>query len=310
MTPPRTRDRLDAWAVAVVVLLCALWGFQQVSVKLAVQAGLPAVMQAALRSAGAAALCVLWIAAREGRAAAAGLFRRDAFFWPGVLLAAIFGVEFTLLYTGVRLTSASRAVLFLYTTPFFTALAAHLLIPGERLRWSQGLGLVIAFAGVAAAFADGLLDGHGDIRGDLMCAGSAMLWACATLTIKLAPGVRGVKATRLLAFQLGGSVPFLLLAAAGLGELRPLGDVTALGWALLAYQTVVVAFASYLAWFWLLLIYPAGRLSGFTFLTPLFGILGGGLALGETLTLGLLAGLAAITVGLRLVNRRPPAASA
>ena len=41
----------------------------------------------------------------------------------------------------------------------------------------------------------------------------------------------------------------------------------------LAFQIVVVTFASYLVWFWLLRHYPATRLSAFTLLTPVFGLL-------------------------------------
>ncbi len=298
------RDHLDARAIAVVVLLCALWGFQQTAVKLDVAGGLPPVLQATVRSAGAALLGWVWIGWRQNWRTANALFRYDAFFWPGALLALIFGVEFAMIFVGVQLTTASRAVLFLYSAPFFTAAGAHFLVPGERLRLSQFFGLVIAFAGVGVAFADGLTSGRHNLSGDVLCGVSGLLWAVASIVIKISPGVRGVPAARLLVVQLGGSVPVLLLCSLLLGESWALPHIGAVAWGLLAYQTVVVAFASYLAWFWLLLVYPAGRLSGFTFLTPLFGILSGGLVLGEPLTVSLLTGLAAIAVGLRFLNRR------
>ena len=38
---------------------------------------------------------------------------------------------------------------------------------------------------------------------------------------------------------------------------------------------MIVAFASYLAWFWLLTRYLAARLAVLSFLTPLFGMLSG-----------------------------------
>lgn len=43
-----------------------------------------------------------------------------------------------------------------------------------------------------------------------------------------------------------------------------------------AYQAVVVAFASYLVWFWLLEHHPASSLAAFSFWTPLFGVLAAG----------------------------------
>ena len=59
-----------------------------------------------------------------------------------------------------------------------------------------------------------------------------------------------------------------------------------------------------MAWFWLIGRYPATRLSAFSFLTPLFGMGFGALLLGEPVTPGLVAAMALVAVGIRLVNRR------
>jgi drug/metabolite transporter (DMT)-like permease len=67
---------------------------------------------------------------------------------------------------------------------------------------------------------------------------------------------------------------------------------------------VIVAFASYLAWFWLLSRYLAGRLSVMSFLTPLFGVLSGVLVLSEPLTARFAAAALLIGGGIVLVNRR------
>jgi len=71
-----------------------------------------------------------------------------------------------------------------------------------------------------------------------------------------------------------------------------------------AYQAVVVAFVSYLAWFWLLERYPASGLAAFSFWTPLFGVLGGWLLLGDRLSGNLGAAVALVAGGIYLVNRR------
>ena len=71
----------------------------------------------------------------------------------------------------------------------------------------------------------------------------------------------------------------------------------------LAFQTVVVSFASYLTWFWLLRHYPATRLSAFTLLTPVFGLLAGVALLGEPVTLRLVVALGAVSLGIALVNK-------
>jgi len=69
-----------------------------------------------------------------------------------------------------------------------------------------------------------------------------------------------------------------------------------------AYQCIAVAFASYLTWFWLLRHYLAARLSVFSFLTPIFGVLAGVLLLGEPLTATFLLAALLVGAGLVLVN--------
>ncbi len=303
-TQAAPRTHVDAVAIGILVVLCALWGVQQVAVKVAVTGGLPPVLQAGVRSL-VAALCVTgWIGWHDGRRGLARLLARDTLL-PGMALAALFGVEFLLLFPGLAMTTAARGVVFLYTAPFFTALGAHLLLPAERMNLRQATGLLIAFGGVAATFAEGLLYGHGgSITGDLMCLAGGAMWGLSTVMVKASPPLARSPSSKLLFLQLAGSAPFLLLGAWLLGEHVHLADVAPLAWGGLFYQTFVVAFVSYLVWFRLILVYPVGRVAGFTFLTPLFGILAGALLLGEHVSPALLVGLVAIAVGMRLVNSR------
>lgn len=304
MTTTVAQPRLDGRAAALMVFLCALWGMQQVSVKVAVTGGMPPLLQGAIRSLIAFLLVIAWTGLREGPRGLALLLRVDRSLRPGLILGGLFSGEFAILYPGLALTTAARGVLFLYTAPFLTALAAHLLLPGERLTRMRGLGLAIAFGGVAIAFADGLFVGGGSLAGDTLCLTAALLWAASTIQIKRSPALGRARAAKVLLYQLGVSAPVLLVLSALVGEWRhPLAPST-LALLCLAYQSVIVAFASYLAWFWLVLRYPAGRLAPFTFLTPVFGIAFGGLLLGEPIGAALLAGAAAVAVGLRLLNRR------
>lgn len=298
------RLTVDAKAIAILVLLCALWGLQQVAIKVAVADGLPPFLQAAIRSAVAALLVAAWIGLRQGPRSLRGMVGRGSGWLPGLILAAFFAIEFLTLFPGLKLTTASRGVLFLYTAPFFVALGAHLFLPAERLQPRQALGLLVAFAGVALAFANGLAGGGGSIGGDMLCLVAAMAWAATTIMVKSVPALRRLPAASLLLYQLAGSVPILLAAAAMSGELTHFPTAPALAWIALAYQTVVIAFASYLLWFWLVTHYPATQIAGFTFLTPLFGILAGSWLLGEHASLALLAGLVAIAIGMRLLRPR------
>ena len=229
---------------------------------------------------------------------------RDGTLGPGLLCAALFAGEFAFIYWGLSYTSASRGVVFLYTAPFMVALGAHLFLPGERLRPLQWLGLACAFAGILAAFGESLgLPTKSQLRGDGMLFLGAVLWAATTLLIKGSRLAR-ISPAKTLFYQLAGSALVLPFVSLALGE-PGIVAATPLVLASLAYQTVLVAFASYLAWFWLVVHYPAGRLSAFSFLTPLFGVLAGALLLSERVSSALAAALVLVVLGIWLVNRPP-----
>src|SRR5262245_1081360 len=287
---------LDLGAIALMVLLCAIWGFTQVTIKLA-NAGFPPLLQAGLRSAGSALLLWAWSTARG-----VPLFQRDGSLRHGTLIAALFAVEFVLIYEGLALTTAARAVLFVYTAPFIVALGAHVFVPGERLRPVMVAGLACAFAGVVLAFADALrLPSRSELIGDALVLGGAVCWGATTVAVKANRRVH-LTPNKTLFYQLTGSALSLLplsRAACEPGVTSP--SAVALG--ALAFQIVIVAFASYLAWFWLLARYPASELSVFSFLTPLFGMTASALVLGERVGLTLAIAMALVALGIYLVNR-------
>jgi len=299
----RQRDRIDALAATILVGCCVLWGVQQVAIKESVAGGIPPILQAALRSSIAAILVGGWAVLRgKGRE----LVARDRSLWPGLGIAALFALEFLFLYPGMQRTTASRGVVLLYTAPFWVASGAHLLLPNERLRPRQVVGMLAAFAGVGCAVADGLTGGGGSWHGDLMVAIAAAFWGLTTVAVKANRVLRTLSPAKLLVYQLGGSAPILFAFAWFSGELH-VPAASAAGWIwLVGYQTVIVAFVSYLIWFWLVTHYPAGRLSAYTFLSPLFGIAAGFLILGEHASVALLLALVFVAAGIRLVNGAPP----
>ncbi len=278
-----------------MVLLCLIWGLNMVAMKVGV-AGISPALQGAMRSAGAAALGFAWCAARGVRLAPMVL---GPALWPGVLAGLVFGLEFGAIFIGAGMTSASRAVLFLYAAPFFVAVGAHLFVPGDRITPRALGGLVVAFAGLALGLADGR---EGALAGDLLCLLGAAGWACTTVLIK-ASKLRHAPAEFAMMYQLVISVPVLLALSWLLAE-PGIFAPTPLIWGSMAYQTVVVAFASYIAWFWLVKRHAASRLAAFSFLTPLFGAAFGWWLLGDQLGPLFLAALALVSLGILLVNAR------
>lgn len=292
----------DSRAVILMVVLCAIWGLQQVAIKSA-NVALPPVFQAGLRSAIATVLVWGW-ASRRGTP----LFREDGTLGAGLLAGVLFAGEFVCIFLGLTMTSASRMAVFLYTAPCFTALGLHWFTPGERMRRTQWIGITVAFAGMALAFADGFArNGAGDWRATLTgLAGDALgvlggaLWAATTVVVRSST-LAHISASKTLFYQLAVSAVVLLALAAGLGQLE-VHTVTPLAVVALGYQAIVVAFASYLTWFWLLTRYMASRLSVFSFLTPLFGVTFGVLLLGESFSGRFLLAALLVLAGIALVN--------
>lgn len=277
-----------------MVLLCLIWGVGHVAAKFSAQ-GISLVFQSGLRSVIAAALLLAWGAWRG-----IPLWERDRTFWPGLFAGLLFATEFVFIFSGLAMTDAARMVVFVYLAPCITAFGLHFLIPQERLNARQWAGVLLAFGGVAVAFGDGLASGRGTLLGDLFGVLGALFWALTTILIR-ATRLASVSAAKTLFYQLGVSGPLLLLAAWALGE-PGITRLTLPVAAAFAYQCIAVAFASYLAWFWLLRQYLAARLSVFSFLTPIFGVLAGVLLLGEPLTASFAAAATLVGAGIYLVN--------
>ncbi len=292
------RNGLDAPATLILLACCAAWGLNQVAIKVSIR-GIPPVEGAGMRSLAATGLLLLWCLVRGEP-----LFRRDRSGRHGLLIGLLFAAEFVFLYRGLDFTTASRSVVFLYMAPFFVAVGAHYLVPGERLTRSRLLGLTLAFTGLCLAFADDLsLPTRRELIGDAMEVVAALLWAATTVVIKKRSDL-GITPQRTLFYQLAVS-GCLLTGLAFLAGERVSDHPTPLVLGAFAYQVVVVAFASYLTWFWLLARYPASSLAAFSFWTPLFGVMAGWLLLGERVTAHLGVAAALVAAGIFLVNRRP-----
>lgn len=296
-TSPQRHLQLDSVAVGTLVLLCALWGFNQVAAKVAM-VDVPPLTQAAVRSLGAAVLVVLW-----ARWRGVPMFQRDGSLPAGLLAGLLFGIEFACIFAGLARTTASRMAVFMYLAPFVVAMGMPFVAPGERLRPLQWAGLVLAFTGVALAFSEGFSASSvpGQWIGDALGVAAAFFWGATTLVIRRTR-LSTAPAEKTLAYQLAVSGLLLALMAAAL-EALPV-RVSTLSAASMVFQTVVVTFASYLAWFWLVRHYPATRLASFTLLTPVFGLLFGVWLLAEPLTPRLAVALATVVAGIALVNRR------
>ena len=278
-------------------LLCMIWGLQQVVLKAAASDIAP-LFQIALRSGIAALLVGILMLFRGER-----ILLKDGTWRPGLLVGLLFALEFLFVGEGLRHTSASHVVVFLYTAPLFAALGLHLKLPVERLQLLQWLGILLAFTGIAIAFF-GRASTTGGVQlntqwGDFLALLAGIAWGATTVVIRCSR-LAITSATRTLLYQLLGAFVLLIPAAFWLGQTG--FKSTPLAWGSLFFHSLVVSFASFLVWFWLLRNYIASRLGVFSFMTPLFGMGFGVWLLNETLDPSFFIGALFVIAGIILVS--------
>lgn len=297
------KDHIDALGAALLIAVSANLGLNQALIKL-VNAGMSPAFQAGMRSACAILPVVGYMLWRSRK-----IRLDDGSLVPGIVCGVIFAAEFYLLFGALDRTTVSRSAVLFYTMPVWVALAAHFLIPGDRLTPRRVAGLLLAVAGVAVAMlrpsAGSVTAGSGlastMLTGDLMALAGATGWAAIVIIARTTKLSKSSPEMQLL-YQLVISAPLLILLAWAGGD--TLRTMTPLLWGAFAYQVIGVVAVGFTVWFWLLSVYPASGMASYAFLTPLFGVLFGWLIFGEQLTPSLIIALVLVGAGIWLVNRR------
>jgi drug/metabolite transporter (DMT)-like permease len=295
------RRPLDLRAFSLVLMLCLIWGIQQVALK-DVAANAAPVMQLAIRFAGASIFFGMWVLIHEGR----GAFK-DGTLRSGLLLGFLFAMEFVFAGQSLLHTTAAHSIVFLYTAPIFTALGLQFL-PEERLSRLQWVGIGVAFAGIVVAFLG--FGGRPEltlVTGDSLALLAGISWGLSNVVLRRGR-VGSAKTAKTVLYQVGTASILLGAFAAATGQTRI--EFTKITVFVLVFQTLVIAISSYLIWFWLLRHYLTSRLMLLSLLTPLFGVLFGAALLDDPISPrfawgGGLVLLGILTVTLQGVVRRP-----
>jgi drug/metabolite transporter (DMT)-like permease len=293
--PMERKDRIDLMGGSLLVGVSFLLGLNQVLVKL-VAVGMHPALQAGLRSAFAV-VPVLIIAM---------VFRRrlsitDGSLPWGIFTGILFAIEFLMLFLAIDYSTVARVSVLFYTMPVWMTIAAHFLIPTERLTPRRILGLTLAVSGVVVAMW-GRGAGENLLLGDIFCIAAAMLWAAVGLVARVTPMNRSVPEMQLL-YQLVVSAIVLTPIAFVIGD--QVRDLQPHHLGILVFQAVVVVGFGFSTWFWVLSKYPASDMASFGFLAPVFGVVLGWLMLGETVTIWIVAALILVSAGIVLINHKP-----
>ena len=302
MVTSQSKEFLDPKAIITITILTALWGFNYTAIKFTNE-GIAPVFASTLRSLIASICGVIYCLHQKQK-----LFHTDIMLFHGFMAGLLFGLEFACIYFGMLYTDAARSVVFVYTSPFVVAIGAHLFIRGDRLSVPKIIGLIIAFVGIYIVF-QGRPKAAKEtmLLGDVLQIMAAIFWGATTVYIKkfMAEKIHPINT---FLYQLIFSTPILLIVSLIL-EKDWIYRINFSIVTFMFYQSIIVAFMSYLIWFKLIHAYSVSRLSAFTFFTPIFGVLFGILLLKEEFTVSLMIGLPLVCLGIYLVNWRKRIAS-
>lgn len=291
-----SRDLFD------LILLGAIWGAAFLFTRIAVPEFGPLAL-VEVRVIIAALVVVSMVAARGSL----GEFKGR---WGGLFLIAALNtaVPFSLFAYATRTVPAGFAAVLNATVPLFGALIGRAFF-GESLGRTRVIGLAIGFGGVLVLVAPRLELAGSPLAIAAALSASLMYGIAAHLTRRVLPGANSVviAAGSLLASVVLLAIPAALL----LPERMPSAGAW---WATIALAVLATGFA-YVLYFRLLERIGATGAVAVTYLIPLFGIVWGGLFLGERLTATMALGCALILLGVAVTtgamgmlvpSRRPP----
>ena len=287
----------NAKIIALGLLLAFLWGGNSISIKIGLD-DLPPMALAFVRFVIGLIIVGLWSVYRR-----APLRLKKGEFLGLSILTLIFIAQIITLNIGTDYTSASRSTIFVNTYPFFTAIFAHLWIPGERLSITKTLGITVAFSGVFITVVPDLGSGESTLFGDMLVLVSGCFLGLRVVVTKLL--VQSIHPYRLLVWYLTLSLPVYGLISA-IFERNATFQLTYPGAAALLYQGGIIAGYCFLAWTSILERYSASKLVVLFFVTPLSGVIFSHILLGDELSFYLLGGAVLVAAGIFLVNLRLP----
>ncbi len=285
---------LTVGAILWALLASLLWSGNSVSIKVAL-AGVPPLALAGVRFTLGLVVVFLWVMVARIS------LRMSKLEWRLLVqLTLIFFFQILFLNFGTDGSTGSRSSILISCHPFFTALFAHLFIPGDRFSVRKLLGMTLAFGGICAIFWEGLfLEGRTLLVGDLLVFASSLLLGARQvyvkhLTVNLHPG-------KILFWQAVLSIPVFFLLSAIFEPIDGLKLTTEIVLAIL-YQGLVIAGLCFIIWTILIRDFQASRLGVFSFTIPPFGVLLSHLILKEALTPGIWVSMLLVGAGVAIVN--------
>jgi drug/metabolite transporter (DMT)-like permease len=228
-------------------------------------------------------------------------FPRGRSEWTAAVVYGILGnaVYLGCTYLALRHISSGVGAIVASTNPLVLALVAPWVLR-EPLTPLKLAGMLLGFGGVVAIMVVRAGTGSAD-PGDVALAFAGVLGSVAsTIVFKRWCGALDLRAVNALQLLAAGLVLLpLAIGFEGAPHARWSWELIVSFW----YVVLVMSLGASLLWFWLLTHGDASRVSAYYFLTPVFGLALSALLLHEPVGVRDLGGLAAIALGISLVQR-------
>ncbi|MEL6789198.1 MAG: DMT family transporter [Pseudomonadota bacterium] len=290
----------------VLIIMCLVWGFHFVVIKLAV-ADIPPLFYAAIRMSFLTLLLCPFLRWRSGqmvRVFAAGL--------------CLGGLNYAFMFSGLARAPASAAALGLELyVPFATILAVLFL--GDKVGLRRGVGICLSFVGVAVIAigsspadmaSDPARDGAASLSNDTMRLGIGLITLTAmaeAIGAVLVKSIRGLTPLQLLAwFALVGNVvlwPASLTLEPGAVASAGSGPLLKLIGAIL-YSALGASLIGHASYYWLLQRLPISLVAPSGLLTTVLAVVFAILFLGERLTVAVMIGGLLVLIGVAIILAR------
>lgn len=303
-TDRRVSQPIGIVSAVACLLIVIVRGGNPVAIKVVLQALSP--MQGAVARAAISGAGIGIFALAQG----ADLKPKRSELAPLAILSVMYGFQIGANQTGADFTSPVFVAILFNTYPIVTNLVSSLVVAEDRLNLRRLLGLALAFAGVADVFLSrpaSALAPNPLLGNSLVLAGSCLL---ALRVVYLRQLVLRVDYVKAVFWPLLGSLPLFLLGWAVIPDTAARADANLTIWLALAFQGVVVGGIGQLAWVYLIRRHTPGTVTAFSFITPVSGVVLSSLYFREAVPPAILAGFAAVLVGIALAVRRAEQAPA
>ena len=287
--PADARRPAGVFASAFSIFLSLLWSGLPISIKASLEYGAPLQIGWMRFMLGG----VVTITYMVARGESFRVSRREI--RPIVIIGLLFAVQLVFMNVGQDLTTAGHATAIGSTMPIWTATIALLLIPSESMNRWKALAIALSYAGtLAVLFGDRNMSAEGvTLLGDVFTLVSAFLLGLRIVLIS--NYAQHVSEAKLMMGQLIIGTSLFLAASYALES--PVYPMEARFWLALAYQGFVIAGFGFLANAWLVKRYLPSTVTFFYFIQPVAGVFLAWWILGEPAGMGLMAGMALVTVG-------------